>query len=128
SASQTSPGPAWVSTRVAATQPTVLANSNRRLAARASARAPSAGMVSMMARYDNDNAAVHASVAQSARWPTTPTKYVLNTVVRMTVVYPELAKSYIAQAQISRRRTQGVRRFVKAGDGLTGGRPGSWAW
>lgn len=50
SASQTSPGPAWVSASVAPTQPTVLANSSRRLAARASARAPSVGMVSMMSR------------------------------------------------------------------------------
>lgn len=50
SASHTSPGPAWVNTSVAATQPMVLLYSKRRLPARASARAPSVGIVSMMSR------------------------------------------------------------------------------
>ncbi|MNT39186.1 hypothetical protein D3C72_1754130 [compost metagenome] len=50
SASHTSPGPACVSTKVAATQPMVLEYSRRRLLPLASARAPSVGIVSMMSR------------------------------------------------------------------------------
>ena len=38
---------------------------------------------------------------------TIPTKYALNTAVSTTVVKPELAKSYIAQAATSRPRTPG---------------------
>src|SRR2546421_2691371 len=75
--------------------------SSRFLAACASAQAPRSGPVTRIAAYESDNAAVQANVAQGAFSATTETKYAPNTAVTTTVVYAELAKSYMLHAQTS---------------------------
>src|ERR1700674_5564965 len=106
-AQATAPGPAHASATVPAMQTTVEMASRRFFAACASAHAPSSGPMTITIAYETDSAAVHAKVPQSALPVTTETKYALKTAVRTTVVYPELAKSYIAQANTSRRATPG---------------------
>ncbi len=67
-------------------QPRVATSIAGFLAARRSAHAPIAGIVSITATFETASATVQASVAQSARPATTPTKYALNTAVSTTVV------------------------------------------
>ncbi|MCY1513835.1 hypothetical protein D9M68_483530 [compost metagenome] len=59
---------------VASTQPVVVMTSTRFLAARRSAQAPMAGIVSITMAYEVLRAAVHAKVAQGAPLATPPTK------------------------------------------------------
>src|SRR5215208_6812768 len=67
------------------------------------------GMVSITMAYETLSAAVQTKVAHSALSAMPPTKYAAKTAVMTTVVYPELAKSYIAQPNTSRLRTPGFR-------------------
>ncbi|MCY1560092.1 hypothetical protein D9M68_971900 [compost metagenome] len=72
--STTAPGPTRASAAVASTQPTVVSNNKRFLAACRSAHAPSAGIVNMTTACDALKAKVQANVAQSAPPATEPTK------------------------------------------------------
>ena len=90
-----------------AVQPThtrVAAMRSLRLAARASAIAPSVGerkaTISMDTAYPQNH--TRSAAPFCVRWPaTTCTKYTLYATVTMRVVKAELAKSYMHQAQIS---------------------------
>src|SRR5471032_2788841 len=101
------PGPVHASATVPAMQITVDQASTVFFAACAAAHAPRSGPITITIAYETESAAVHANVAHSALAATTATKYALKTAVRTTVVYPELAKSYIAHAHTSRRATPG---------------------
>jgi hypothetical protein len=73
-ASATSPGPTSDSAAVETTQAAVDSSSSGFLAARRSAQAPSAGMLSITSRLEAASVAVQASVAQGAPPATPPTK------------------------------------------------------
>src|SRR5688572_29652900 len=108
-AQATMPGPAHARPTVPTTQATVVIARSDFFPAWASAQAPSTGPATITSAYETDRPAVHANVAHATFCATTETKYALNTAVSTTVVYPELAKSYIAHAQTSRRLTPGLR-------------------
>src|SRR6185369_9991159 len=105
----TVPGPHQASATVPAMHTAVDQASTCFFAACASAHAPRMGPATITSAYETASAAVHANVAQGALPATTETKYALNTAVSTTVVYPELAKSYIAHAATSRFATPGFR-------------------
>ena len=69
-----SPGPTQKRAKVAATHPTVVRTSRRFLAARKSAKAPSAGIDTITTRLDRPSAKVQARVAHGALAAATLTK------------------------------------------------------
>lgn len=86
------------------TQPRVVASKNDFLLRLKSVIAPISGALNKTMALATAMVIVHNKVALpvSRSWAMTPTKKVLNTAVSTTVVYPELAKSNIAQANFSR--------------------------